>query len=423
MTKAPFLKTLTPKLRFPQFSTDGPWRARRLGDLCEQIVEKVSDARLTPVSITAGRGFVSQAEKFGRDISGAQYKNYVRLRRGEFAYNKGNSNRYPQGFVCQLKEFDEAAASNAFICFRLKNGNAPTFFEGLFEKNTHGLQLLKFLTSGARSNGLLNIKADEFFSISLLIPQDPAEQQKIGACLTSLDELLAAEGRKLEALRAHKKGLMQQLFLDSGEYSPRLRFSEFREAGHWKTRKIGSILSKKAEAKTLDPDAIYREIGVRSHGKGLFHKEPVLGNAIGDKRVFHVVPDALVINIVFAWEQALAVTTPEEIGFIASHRFPMFVPIDNRCDVNFMQRLFLTPIGKELLKVASPGGAGRNRTLSQKEFENLDVLIPQTAEQQRIAECFSALDSLIAAQSRKIDGLQTHKKGLMQQIFPQSEDE
>jgi type I restriction enzyme S subunit len=234
-------KTLTPKLRFPEFRKDGAWRPRSLSDLCTRIVEKVGDAKLTPVSITAGRGFVSQAEKFGRDIAGAQYKNYTYLRRGEFAYNKGNSNLYPQGCVYRLKEFDEAAASNAFICFRLAEGNASGFFEGLFEKNAHGRQLTRFLTSGARSDGLLNIKPEEFFSVEFPIPPRPAEQQKIADCLASLDELIAAQGRKVEVLRAHKKGLMQQLFPSEGETLPRLRFPEFRNAGEWETKPLAQI--------------------------------------------------------------------------------------------------------------------------------------------------------------------------------------
>lgn len=257
--------------------------------------------------------------------------------------------------------------------------------------------------------------------INVCFPASEAEQRKIAACLASLDELLVAEGRKLEALRAHKKGLMQQLFPRHGESRPRLRFPEFRDAGEWKTRKIGGILSRKAEAAALKDDEMYREIGIRSHGKGLFHKEPTMGRTIGEKRVFHVVPGALAINIVFAWEQAIAVTTIDEVGLIASHRFPMFVPRENRCDVSFIQRLFLMPPGKELLKVASPGGAGRNRTLNQKEFENLDVLIPETAEQQRIAACLASLDALIAGASRKLDILRAHRKGLMQQLFPSPE--
>lgn len=409
---------LVPQLRFPEFADDAAWDAKSLDDCCERLTETVGEAALTPVSISSGKGFVPQAEKFGRDISGEQYSRYIRMRRGDFAYNRGNSKRFPQGCVYPLVELDEAAASNAFYCFRLRPDCEPAFFCGLFENNAHGTQLIKFITSSARGTGLLNIRADDFFGITIPMPKSSHEQQRIADCLASLEHLIAAEDRKLDALRRHKQGLMQQLFPQEGETQPRRRFPEFHGAAEWVTRKVGSVLVKASQAATIDDNGTYREIGVRSHGNGLFHKQPTTGKAIGAKRVFHVVPGALVINIVFAWEQALAVTTPDDVGFIASHRFPMFVPIGNQCDVGFMQRLFLGPVGGELLKVASPGGAGRNRTLNQSEFENLEVIIPTVAEQERIAACLGSVDALIASEARRLDGLWAHKRGLLQQLFP-----
>ncbi|MCB1175353.1 MAG: restriction endonuclease subunit S, partial [Leptospiraceae bacterium] len=223
------LHALVPRLRFPEFRDAGDWEERVLDVYCERLHEKVGDAHLTPVSISAGLGFVAQAEKFGRDISGAQYSNYIHIRRGDFAYNRGNSKRFPQGCVYQLTEFDDAAASNAFYCFRLHTEYAPAFFEGLFESNWHGRQLIKDITSSARSTGLLNIRADTFFDVKIPMPPNLLEQQKIADCLSSLDELITAEERKLAALRDHKKGLMQRLFPREGETRPRLRFPEFRD--------------------------------------------------------------------------------------------------------------------------------------------------------------------------------------------------
>lgn len=166
---------LVPEFRFPEFAGAGEWGNKPLSEVSDRITEKVGDNKLTPVSITAGFGFVSQSEKFGKDISGDQYKNYTYLRRGDFAYNKGNSKKYPQGYVCQLHEFDEAAASSAFICFKLKQNYVAEFFQGLFDKNVHGVQLAKHITSGARSDGLLNINQKDFFNI--LIPTPPQKRR------------------------------------------------------------------------------------------------------------------------------------------------------------------------------------------------------------------------------------------------------
>jgi type I restriction enzyme S subunit len=118
------------------------------------------------------------------------------------------------------------------------------------------------------------------------------------------------------------------------KHAPPLRFPEFTEP--WKTNSIDSYVKRYNKPVTVEPDRMYRQIGVRSHGKGIFHKEPVTGKSLGDKRVFWVHPHAFVVNIVFGWEQAVALTSTAEDGFIASHRFPMFVPVENRTDLNFL---------------------------------------------------------------------------------------
>ena len=248
-------QALVPQLRFPEFRKAGEWNNYKLSQLSERITEKAGGQKLTTVSITAGFGFVSQAEKFGRDISGAQYKNYIRLKKGEFSYNKGNSKTFPQGCIYQLVEFDEVAAPSAFISFNFKNGFVPEFFKGYFDSNFHGYQLLRFITSGARSDGLLNISPSDFFSIRLPTPKDKGEQQKIADCLLSLHTLMAAQVDKLDALKAHKKGLMQQLFPREGESVPRLRFPEFRGAGEWvkvELQELGELVS----GLTYSPDDV-----------------------------------------------------------------------------------------------------------------------------------------------------------------------
>src|ERR1700687_2738384 len=236
-------RELKPKLRFPEFRDAPGWKSIPLNDVSVPVVERVGDRKLTPVSISAGIGFVPQAEKFGRDISGNQYKLYTLVRDGDFVYNKGNSLKFPQGCVYLLQGWGEAAAPNVFICCRLKEGNSNALFQAFFERNFHGLQLKRHITSGARSNGLLNISKEHFFGVELPIPSIP-EQQRVAGCLTSLDELISAHGQKLDALKAFKKGLMQQLFLRKGETIPRLRFPEFHDAPEWKEKKLENLAKR-----------------------------------------------------------------------------------------------------------------------------------------------------------------------------------
>jgi type I restriction enzyme S subunit len=205
-----------PRLRFPEFQDAGEWKPRKLKDISLPVVERVGARRLTPVSISAGVGFVPQAEKFGRDISGKQYQLYTRVKKGEFVYNKGNSIKFPQGCVYDLWEFDEVAAPNVFICFKLKRGYENEFFRYCFEGNIHGRQLAPHITSGARSNGLLNLGKDVFFDVVIYTP-DIEEQKRVGRCLFTISEKITAQAGKVDALKTHKSGLMQQLFASLAE--------------------------------------------------------------------------------------------------------------------------------------------------------------------------------------------------------------
>jgi len=169
----------------------------------------------------------------------------------------------------------------------------------------------------------------------------------------------------------------------------------------------------------VDSAQTYRQIGVRSHGKGIFHKEAVTGTELGDKRVFHVVPNALVVNIVFAWEQAVALTSDAEAGFVASHRFPMFTEKGGKSYLPFLRKMFLTKRGKLLLEMASPGGAGRNKTLGQQEFLKLKPVVPSRAEQKKIADAIGVVDAKLTALAAKQAALGRFKAGLMQKLFRQ----
>ena len=193
---------------------------------------------------------------------------------------------------------------------------------------------------------VLGLAASRLAKIKLVFPVSKREQQKIADCLSSLDELIAAQARKVYALKTHKKWLVQQLFPCEDETQPRLRFPEFQSTGVWRMRKVSSLLKRSISPVNVKSEEVYREIGIRSHGKGIFHKEPLLGKELGNKRVFHVEENAFVLNIVFAWEQAVAVTSAAERGMIASHRFPIYKPNECEANVDFIKYFFLTDNGK-----------------------------------------------------------------------------
>lgn len=154
----------------------------------------------------------------------------------------------------------------------------------------------------------------------------------------------------------------------------------------WPRVRLGDVLRFTPRPVTVEPSSTYREIGIRSHGRGIFHKSPVTGLEIGEKRVFYIEPGDFVLNIVFAWEGAVGVASSSETGMIASHRFPTFRPDPTRPESKYLLYWCQTEPGRNLLDRVSPGGAGRNRTLNRVALQNPYVPLLPLMEQQRIVK-------------------------------------
>jgi len=161
--------------------------------------------------ITSTQGFVPQSDKYSRFMAGDSLQNYVELRRGEFAYNRGNSKTYPLGCIFRLNEWDEAAVPNVYISFALDESQVDAGFASQFFA-AGGLndQLKRVITSGARSNGLLNISVDDFFACRMPVPP-LLEQRRIADVLGSLDEAILSTQAVVEQARRVKDGLLQDL--------------------------------------------------------------------------------------------------------------------------------------------------------------------------------------------------------------------
>lgn len=205
-----------PRLRFAGF--EGEWEETKLGIIAGIINEKLKTKKCTLLSVTSGVGFIPQSEKFGKEIAGESYKNYYVIRKWDFAYNKSATKLYPEGYIAMLRDYEVAAVPNSiFTCFRIANRNVlPQFIDCMFQNNLHGNWLRKFIEIGARAHGALSVNSETLLSMPILIPTTD-EQQKIASCLSSIDTLITAQFQKLEALKAHKKGLMQQLFPQTNE--------------------------------------------------------------------------------------------------------------------------------------------------------------------------------------------------------------
>ena len=411
-------------LRFPEFQNAKGWEFVTLQDASVPVAERVGQKKLTPVSISAGIGFVPQAEKFGRDISGNQYQLYTLVRDGDFVYNKGNSLKFPEGCIYLLQGWGQVAAPNVFICFRLKEGYSNGFFQNFFEANAHGKQLKKHITSGARSNGLLNISKESFFGVAIPTPSS-AEQQKIADCLSSVDELIAAQARKLDALKTHKKGLMQQLFPREGETQPRLRFPEFQDAPDWDVKRLED-LSKRGSGHTPRKsipeyydggikwvslaDSKRLDFGLISNTKIEISKQGIKNSSA----VLHPAGSVLVSRDAGVGKSAVM-----EVPMAVSQHFIVWT-----CNLLLLSNWFLYYLLQEMKPVFERMATGSTiKTIGLPFFKGLRVSVPHLPEQHRIADCLTALDDLIAAQTQKLEAFKTHKKGLMQQLFPYPAEE
>lgn len=185
----------------------------------------------------------------------------------------------------------------------------------------------------------------------------------------------------------------------------------------WRMRPIGELLVRVVRPVSTVDDTAYREIGIRSHCKGIFHKKPTTGRRIGKKRVFWVEPGCFVFNIIFAWEQAIALTRDAEAGMIASHRFPMYRSRNGELLPEYVWRYFSSLRGKYDLNVVSPGGAGRNKTLGQEEFNKLRIPVPPIEYQQMAVRILDAADRAVGRTLKLIKVKRSLRTALAEQLL------
>jgi type I restriction enzyme S subunit len=267
----------------------------------------------------------------------------------------------------------------------------------------------------SQGSKVLGISATRLTKIELPIPSTKSEQGKIASCLASLDALIAAESQKLDALKDHKKGLMRQLFPREGETQPRLRFPEFEDGGEWAEKKLGELFSNRVE-KGKDGLPIYSVTMNDGMVKraSLAREFDDIADPEGNKRVHK---KDIVYNMMRMWQGALGVAIE---GCLVSPAYIVLSPGENVWS-DFFAYLFKLPQSLRLLTAHSRGLTKDRLRLYYNDFALIPVLCPEFAEQQRIANCLTSLDDLIASQTQKLDALKTHKKGLMQQLFPSPE--
>jgi type I restriction enzyme S subunit len=390
-------KKLIPELRFPEFENEGEWEIKTLSGICD---------------ITNGKANAQDHVDNGR---------YPLFDRSEVI-------KASDEFIFDCEAVIIPGEGMKFI---------PKYYEGKFNLHQRAYALKDFSCSGQfvyysmlHRSTLLSQKAVQSTVLSLRlpilqdfpieIPKKPEEQEKIASCLSSLDEVISAHSQKLELLKAHKKGLLQNLFPQEGEKVPKLRFKEFEKDGEWKKTILGKISSAIFDGTHQTPK--YTEEGIP-----FFSVENIVS---GKKNKFISREDYLEATSKNKPEKGdILITRIGNIGFSTvvdwDYEFSIYVTlavikqsdifISHYLNGYFQSDYYQKEIRRKSLLNAAP------MKINMNELQKTKVLLPPTkSEQQKIAFCLSSLDELILAQTEKIEQLKLHKKGLMQGLFPKN---
>ncbi len=409
---------LKPKLRFPEFQDKPGWSETKLADVLTEHGLK-NDGKSKVHSVSVHKRIVDQIEHLGRSFAAADKSNYNLVKPHDVVYTKSPTGDFPYGIVKENRHEYNVIVSPLYGVFSPINKHLGYILDSYFESPIRTNNYLAPITQKGAKN-TIQISNETFLSKGIFLPSDEKEQQKIAEFLTSLDELIVAEGQKLEALKAYKNGMLQQVFPREGETIPRLRFPEFRHAPEWRKKALEEALTPKLRKRKKPPEA-YKGLGIRSHCKGTFLKNLQNPEKNSMEYLYEVHSDDLLVNITFAWEGAVAIAKKTDAGALVSQRFPTYIFKTNVAIPEFFQYRILDKRFIYNLGLISPGGAGRNRVLNRNEFLKVSILLPEIDEQRRIAQHLSSLDELIYGQDKKIDTLKAHKKGMMQQLFPSAD--
>lgn len=376
------------------------WNTCPLSSIVEEISETVGTRKIETVSISAGIGFVNQAEKFGRELSGKQYEQYIVLHKGDFSYNKGNSNIYPQGCIYRLNNRTEAAVPNVFESFRVSVGN-PDYYEQLFLSGFLNRQLYSKINRGVRDNGLLNLKGKDFYSCE--VPYPPlAEQERIAEILIQCDRVIELKEQKLDELKQLKKEFLRKMFPAKGCDTPEIRFPGF--TGAWEQRKLGEIA-------TFINGRAYSQPELLSSGK---YKVLRVGNFYTNDSWYY--SDLELGEKYYADYGDLLYTWSATFGphiwlgdRVIYHYHIWKINLSDQLEKQFAVQL----LEQDRTNILSSKNGSTMVHITKEGMEQKDVIIPpNTKEQQEIGAFFLQLDNLITLHQRELEETKTYKKTL-----------
>lgn len=410
---------LVPKLRFPEFENNGEWKESSLNEVSPAIFDGTHQ---TPTYTENGIPFFS-VENI---ISGSKNKfispeDYL-LATSKNKPEKGDIIITRIGNIGTSKVIDWDYEFSVYVTLAIVK-KSPLFdsyyLHGYFQSSRYQREIL--------SKSLLNavpckINMDELRKTKILLPPDKKkkEQQKIAACLSSLDEVITAESQKLELLKDHKRGLLQNLLPVGKESIPKIRFKEFQNDEDWNEDTLANIASFRRGSfpqpyglpEWYDDENGMPFIQVFDVGED-FRLKPTTKRKISSLAAE---------QSVFIPKGTLIITIQGSIGRVAITQYDAYIDRtlllfeEFYLDVDITFFAYTIFLLFEIEKQKAPGGI--IKTITKEVLSSFVVKMPSIVEQRKIASCLTSLDELISAQTEKIEALQQHKKGLLQGLFP-----
>lgn len=402
---------LTPKLRFPEFRDAGEWKQQELSALLNEKKEKNRQLKYGPehvLSVSGEHGCVNQIELMGRSYAGASVKEYSVVKTGDIVYTKSPLKACPNGII-KANKGAAGIVSVLYAVYRPTAAATAEFIDYFFSSEHKLNTYLQPLVKKGPKNSIL-VKNSDVLKGCIGAPE-VAEQRKIAECLSSLDALIASEMDKLATLLDHKRGMLQQLFPAEGETIPCLRFPEFCDAGEWEEVPLAKFIEEFREKSTVQDEF---EV-LTSARSGLVRQREYYDNdriTERDNVDFNIVPPGYITYRSRSDDRKFYFNENDlKITGIVSIYYPVF-RILNGSNKFFIELL------SAFSRVVGKFSVGTSQTvLSLNQLGRVRLPVPGELEQRRIAAFLSSLDSLINAQSDKVDALKVHKSGLMQQLF------
>ncbi|HHR5848893.1 TPA: restriction endonuclease subunit S [Providencia alcalifaciens] len=408
-------KRLVPELRFAEFEDDAPWTNRPLASVLNEHGLK-STGKEVVFSVSVHKGLINQVEHLGRSFSASNTDNYNRVIPGDIVYTKSPTGDFPLGIIKQSKVDSPVIVSPLYGVFSPETKGLGALLDAYFETpaNTK-LYLDPLVQKGAKNT--INVTNKKFLSGSLPLPTSKAEQEKLGFFIDSVDELITLHTQKLNALKDHKKGLMQQLFPAEGETVPKLRFPEFQGEGEWVKKPFEGVIEIASGQvnPTKPPYCDMPHIGGENiesdSGKILNVSTAKDLNLISGKYVF----DESYILYSKIRPALNKVASPNFKGICSADIYP----IRPATDELLKGFLFYLLLSKEFLDYAKKhSDRGKIPKVNREALMAYIASLPAPDEQRQIAEFLCSIDDLLASQTRKVEALKAHKNGLMQKLFP-----